>query len=106
MLETAIAASNAQFEEPDILKRLDVRLLEISPGDLGWDVFSLDYHVDGPIGTVSVVLLYLLKDGYLKASLALICDCFVSVCSGSFTTNYIKQQISSLKYHSWLDSVS
>lgn len=52
LLETAIAASNAQYEEPDILKRLDVRLLEISPGDLGWDVFSLDYHVDGPIGTV------------------------------------------------------
>lgn len=52
LLETAVAASNAQYEEPDILKRLDVRLLEISPGDLGWDVFSLDYHVDGPIGTV------------------------------------------------------
>lgn len=52
LLETAVAASNAQYEEPDILERLDVRLLEISPGDLGWDVFSLDYHVDGPIGTV------------------------------------------------------
>ncbi|MPC17584.1 Gamma-tubulin complex component 3 [Portunus trituberculatus] len=51
LLETAVVASNAQYEEPDILKRLDVRLLEISPGDLGWDVFSLDYHVDGPIGT-------------------------------------------------------
>ena len=24
----------------------------MSPGDHGWDVFSLDYHVDGPIGTV------------------------------------------------------
>ncbi|KAK8721079.1 hypothetical protein OTU49_012942 [Cherax quadricarinatus] len=52
LLETAVAASNAQYEEPDILQRLDVRLLEVSPGDLGWDVFSLDYHVDGPIGTV------------------------------------------------------
>lgn len=52
LLETAVVASNAQYEEPDILKRLDVRLLEISPGDLGWDVFSLDYHVDGPIGSV------------------------------------------------------
>lgn len=55
LLETAVAASNAQYEEPDILKRLDVRLLEISPGDLGWDVFSLDYHVDGPIGTVCIL---------------------------------------------------
>lgn len=52
-----MAASNAQYEEPDILERLDVRLLEISPGDLGWDVFSLDYHVDGPIGTVRLIFL-------------------------------------------------
>ncbi|KAK4297042.1 hypothetical protein Pmani_030506 [Petrolisthes manimaculis] len=52
LLETAVAATNAQYEDPDVLRRLDVRLLEISPGDLGWDVFSLDYHVDGAIGTV------------------------------------------------------
>ncbi|KAL5004454.1 hypothetical protein ScPMuIL_017910 [Solemya velum] len=52
ILETAIRATNAQFDDSDILKRLDVRLLEISPGDTGWDVFSLDYHVDGPIRTV------------------------------------------------------
>lgn len=26
---------------------------KVSPGDTGWDVFSLDYHVDGPISTVS-----------------------------------------------------
>ncbi|XP_062521244.1 gamma-tubulin complex component 3 homolog isoform X2 [Corticium candelabrum] len=51
-LESAVRSTNAQFEEPDILKRLDVRLLELSPGDTGWDVFSLDYHVDGPISTV------------------------------------------------------
>lgn len=25
---------------------------QVSPGDTGWDVFSLDYHVDGPIATV------------------------------------------------------
>ncbi|CAL4086382.1 unnamed protein product, partial [Meganyctiphanes norvegica] len=52
LLETAVAASNAQYESSDILQRLDVRILETSPGDKGWDVFSLDYHVDGPIGTV------------------------------------------------------
>ena len=51
-LETAIRATNAQFEDPDILKRLDVQKLELSPGDHGWDVFSLQYHVDGPISTV------------------------------------------------------
>ncbi|XP_067842763.1 gamma-tubulin complex component 3 isoform X2 [Heptranchias perlo] len=52
ILETAVRATNAQFDSPEILKRLDVRLLEISAGDTGWDVFSLDYHVDGPIATV------------------------------------------------------
>ncbi|KAM3589786.1 Microtubule-nucleating Tub4p (gamma-tubulin) complex component [Umbelopsis sp. WA50703] len=52
VLETAIRASNAQYDDPDILARLDVRLLEISPQDLGWDVFTLDYHVDSPINTI------------------------------------------------------
>ncbi|PSN36317.1 hypothetical protein C0J52_15165 [Blattella germanica] len=52
ILDSAIRATNAQFEDADILNRLDVRMLEQSPGDTGWDVFSLDYHVDGPIGTI------------------------------------------------------
>ncbi|ORZ25249.1 gamma-tubulin complex component protein [Absidia repens] len=52
VLETAIRASNAQFDDPAILNRLDVRLLEISTDDLGWDVFTLDYHADSPINTV------------------------------------------------------
>ncbi|KAI9317136.1 Spc98 family-domain-containing protein [Dichotomocladium elegans] len=52
ILESAIRASNAQYDDPEILSRLDVRLLEISPQDLGWDVFTLDYHLDPPINTV------------------------------------------------------
>jgi len=70
ILETAIRATNTQYEDPDILDRLDVRLLDIQPGnfiikikmsghfkrlilgDTGWDVFSLDYKVQGPLGTV------------------------------------------------------
>ena len=52
ILETAIRATNTQYEDPEILDRLDVRLLDIQPGDTGWDVFSLDYKVAGPIGTV------------------------------------------------------
>ncbi|CAG8733732.1 5679_t:CDS:2, partial [Racocetra fulgida] len=51
-LEAAIRASNAQYDDPDILRRLDVRLLESSFGEAGWDVFSLDYHVDSPINTI------------------------------------------------------
>ncbi|KAI8087029.1 Spc98 family-domain-containing protein [Gilbertella persicaria] len=52
ILETAVRSSDAQYDDPDILNRLDVRLLEIQKDDLGWDVFSLDYHVDAPINTV------------------------------------------------------
>ena len=52
ILETAIRATNAQFEDQEILDRLDVRLLDVQPGDYGWDVFSLDYKVTGPISAV------------------------------------------------------
>lgn len=52
ILETAVRSSNAQYDDPEVLNRLDVRLMEISPEDLGWDVFTLDYHLDPPINTV------------------------------------------------------
>lgn len=52
ILESAIRSSNAQYEEPTILNRLDVQILEVSPGDKGWEVFSLNYHVDSPINTI------------------------------------------------------
>lgn len=51
-LETAVRSTNAQYDEPEILRRLDVKLLEVSPGDVGWDVFSLSYRTDGPIAAV------------------------------------------------------
>ncbi|XP_033096143.1 gamma-tubulin complex component 3 homolog [Anneissia japonica] len=68
VLETAIRGTNAQYDDPDILKRVDVRLLEVSPGDTGWDVFSLDYHVDGPIATVftaECIIMYLRAFNFL-----------------------------------------
>ncbi|KAJ3366227.1 Microtubule-nucleating Tub4p (gamma-tubulin) complex component [Allomyces javanicus] len=52
VLEQSIRSSNAQYEDPDILRRLDVRLQQHAAGDVGWDVFSVDYHVDAPINTV------------------------------------------------------
>ena len=51
-LESVVRATNAQYDWPESLKRLDVRTLDLSPGDVGWDVFSLHYHVDGAISTV------------------------------------------------------
>ncbi|KAN0097611.1 Spc97 / Spc98 family domain containing protein [Tylopilus felleus] len=51
-LETAIRTSNAQNDPPDVLRRLDARMLEYSHGEIGWDVFTLEYKVDAPIDTI------------------------------------------------------
>ncbi|TPX66208.1 hypothetical protein SpCBS45565_g04658 [Spizellomyces sp. 'palustris'] len=51
-LETGIRMSNAQYDDPDITSRLDVRMLQSSPGDIGWDVFTLVYQLQSPINTV------------------------------------------------------
>lgn len=62
VLESAIISSNAQFDDADVLKRIDVRLLEVrmilgvefkvSENDIGWDVFSLEYHLSTPLSTI------------------------------------------------------
>ena len=51
-LEHAIKGSNAQFDSPDILRRLDARLTEMEKGDTGWDVFTLEYKVDAPVDVI------------------------------------------------------
>lgn len=51
-LEHAIRGSNAQFDPPDTLRRLDARLTEMEKGDTGWDVFTLEYKVDAPVDVV------------------------------------------------------
>jgi len=51
-LESAIRSSNAQNDPPDVLRRLDARMLEYSHGEIGWDVFTLEYKIDAPIDTV------------------------------------------------------
>lgn len=59
-LEAAVRATNAQYEPPHVLARLHVNLYpnyDVS-GDsriseeCGWDVFALQYRVDGPLGTL------------------------------------------------------
>ncbi|XP_020297110.1 gamma-tubulin complex component 3 homolog isoform X2 [Pseudomyrmex gracilis] len=52
ILETAIRATSTKLDDLDVQKRLDVRLLAPSENETGWDVFILDYNVDGPIGTI------------------------------------------------------
>ncbi|TCD70811.1 Microtubule-nucleating Tub4p (gamma-tubulin) complex component [Steccherinum ochraceum] len=51
-LEAAIRSSSAQNDPADVLRRLDARMLEYSHGEIGWDVFTLEYKVDAPIDTV------------------------------------------------------
>lgn len=51
-LEHAIRGSNAQYDSPDILRRLDARLTEMEKGDTGWDVFTLEYKVDAPVDVI------------------------------------------------------
>ncbi len=51
-LEHAVRGSNAQYESPDTLRRLDARLLELSHGDIGWDLFTLEYKIDAPVDVV------------------------------------------------------
>ncbi|KAL4265001.1 Spindle pole body component [Pleurotus pulmonarius] len=51
-LETAIRCSNAQHDSQDVLRRLDARMLEYSHGEIGWDVFTLEYKIDAPLDTV------------------------------------------------------
>ncbi|KAF6762275.1 gamma-tubulin complex, DGRIP91/SPC98 component [Ephemerocybe angulata] len=62
-LESAIRSSNAQHDPPDVLRQLDARMLEYSHGEIGWDVFTLEYKVEAPIDTV---LDSLALEDYLK----------------------------------------
>ncbi|XP_062112176.1 gamma-tubulin complex component 3 [Humulus lupulus] len=62
LLETAIRASNAQYDDPDILDRLRVKMMPHGMGDRGWDVFSLEYDARVPLDTIfteSVMAKYL-----------------------------------------------
>ncbi|XP_031256517.1 gamma-tubulin complex component 3 [Pistacia vera] len=62
LLESAIRSSNAQYDDPDILDRLRVKLMPHGTGDRGWDVFSLDYDARVPLDTLfteSVMARYL-----------------------------------------------
>ncbi|KAJ0981208.1 hypothetical protein J5N97_009463 [Dioscorea zingiberensis] len=68
LLETAIRASNAQYDDRDILDRLKVKMMEHGDGDRGWDVFSLEYDAMVPLDTLftaSVMKKYLRIFNYL-----------------------------------------
>ena len=52
LLESAIRASNAQYDDPNILNCLRVKMMPHHSGDRGWDVFSLEYNARDPLNTI------------------------------------------------------
>lgn len=52
ILETALRGSSAQSDSPEVLKYLDARMLELGHGDIGWDIFTLDYRAESPLDIV------------------------------------------------------
>ncbi|XP_012160527.1 gamma-tubulin complex component 3 homolog isoform X2 [Ceratitis capitata] len=52
IMDAAIRSTNAQYDDPEILNHLDVRLLTPCDGDIGWDILSLQYTVRGPLATM------------------------------------------------------
>ena len=50
--QTAQRATNAQYHHPDVIGRVNVIKLEESSGDSGWDVFTIDYVLSGPLTVI------------------------------------------------------
>jgi gamma-tubulin complex component 3 len=51
-LDTAIRGSTSSTDDEEVLGRLDARMLEYEHGELGWDVFTLEYKVDAPVDVI------------------------------------------------------
>uniref|UniRef100_A0A336LV44 CSON001754 protein n=1 Tax=Culicoides sonorensis TaxID=179676 RepID=A0A336LV44_CULSO len=52
IMSMALRASCAQFDEPEVLDNLTVKLMDPFEGDTGWDIFTLQYVVQGPLATL------------------------------------------------------
>ena len=52
ILENSIRNSNFFNEDPEFLNFFDVKLLDSSPLDSGWDVFALEYMINSPLTTI------------------------------------------------------
>ncbi|CRK96811.1 CLUMA_CG009915, isoform A [Clunio marinus] len=44
--------ATSQFDDGEILEHLDVKLVHAVDGDRGWDIFTLQYTVHGPLSTI------------------------------------------------------
>ncbi|KAK5102049.1 Microtubule-nucleating Tub4p (gamma-tubulin) complex component [Lithohypha guttulata] len=51
-LEHAVRHSNAQYDDPEVVCRLDARMIELNRNDTGWDCFTLEYKISPPCDVV------------------------------------------------------
>ena len=51
-LNTSIKASNSDIKDAENIKKLNIILLDAAPGDVGWDVFCLEYNVELPLKVI------------------------------------------------------
>lgn len=54
-LEDAIYKSNAQFDDPDVLNKLCVKMLATSERENVSEAFCLQYRLEGPLNAVSAL---------------------------------------------------
>ena len=52
VLESAINSTNARYNDKECLNKLNIKLLKALPGDIGWDVFCLEYNIDLPLNII------------------------------------------------------
>lgn len=103
-MEAAISSSNAQHDPLDVIRRLDARMLEYSHGEIGWDVFTLEYRVDPPIDTLissEAMVNYMKLFSYIwkvKRIESTLTKCWMRIAGGSRTFLKLRGKIS-LKYH-------
>ena len=51
-LNTSIKASNSDIKDSENIQKLNIILLNSSQGDIGWDIFCLEYNVKLPLNVI------------------------------------------------------
>ncbi|KAH3668771.1 hypothetical protein OGAPHI_002526 [Ogataea philodendri] len=52
ILQESIENSSIRHLPDDVLRRLDARILEMGHGNIGWDVFTLDFQIKYPLDSI------------------------------------------------------
>ena len=51
-LESSINSTNARYNDKECLDKLNIKLLNPRPGDIGWDIFCLEYNISLPLSII------------------------------------------------------